>query len=215
MGYTYDTLYTLSAGWNNSIQEQINAIVSLSADWQSAYTTVSSSSANWDGVVDSLSCKSWDDEFITIGVSNVDLDLQVGDSVDLRSPYTIGLTEVRASVGQAPVGGDIEVDILDSGLSILNSPLVIDDSHTTSTTSTRPYELNNRANIIDNTNISINVQSVGGAVQPGKGLKVTLIGNREGCVDNPPPSSAVRVITQQLTAPTTFIAGDTIQLLHV
>ena len=210
---TYDTVRTLSAVWNNSIQDQINIIVGLSADWQEAYTTVSSSSANWNEVVDSVSCKSWDDEFITIGVSNVDLDMQVGDSVDLRSPYTIGLTEVRASVGQAPIGGDIEIDILDSGLSILNSPLVIDASQTTSTTSTRPYELNTRANIIDNTNITINVQSVGGVAQPGKGLKVTLIGNREGCVDNPPPSAAVRVVTQQLTAPTTFIAGDIIQFI--
>jgi uncharacterized repeat protein (TIGR01451 family) len=207
---TYNTVSDLSTYWNNTIQGQINTILGLSADWQEAFTVVSSSSAQWDSVVDLVECQSWDDEFITVGITNIDLDIAAGDTVKLRSPYSIAISEVRASVNQAPIGSDIEIDILNSGLSMLNSSLVIDDSQTTSTTSSQTPVLNTRANVIDNSELTISVQSVGSS-QAGKGLKITLIGNREGCVDNPAPSSAIRVINQQITAPTTFIEGDIIQ----
>lgn len=206
---TYNTVSSLSAGWNQNTIDQINAVLGLSANWQTTYTTTKNNSANWESAYDSVVCKSWDDEFITIGITNNVLDIKAGDSIKIRSPYKIDLTEVRASVGAAPAGDDIIIDIKASGLSIFNSPLVIDANKKTSVTS-QPYTFNTRASFVDNEEITIEVLQAGSS-QTGRGLNVTLIGNRHGCIDNPPPFNEFKITNKPLTAPSTFVVGDVIQ----
>src|SRR5690606_12243336 len=74
---------------------------------------------------------------IAVGDETSDLTTGAG-KVGFRVPYAMTLTEVRASVRDAPTGDDLIVDINKNGATILSAKLQIDDGDTTSTTSSAP-----------------------------------------------------------------------------
>lgn len=95
-------------------------------------------------------------------------------AVTFRMPYAMNLTEVRASVGTAPTGAAIQVDIHEGGTSILSTKLTIDATEKTSTTAATPAVISDSA-LADDAEITIVIDQVGSTIA-GAGLKITLIG---------------------------------------
>jgi hypothetical protein len=120
---------------------------------------------------------------ITASDESTDLDILNNPKVKFRMtlPFTlntgVGLAlGVRASVSTAPTGtADIIVDILQGGVSILTTPLHIDPGTTTSVGSATPAVILTSA-LSDNAEITVELNQVGDT-DPGKGLKVYLIGS--------------------------------------
>jgi len=93
-----------------------------------------------------------------------------------RMPYAFTLSDVRASVGTAPTGAAIQVDINEGGVSILSTVLSIDATEKTSETAATAAVISDSA-LADDAEITIDVDQVGSTVA-GAGLKVTLIGTQ-------------------------------------
>ena len=94
--------------------------------------------------------------------------------VTFRMPYTMTLSEVRASLTTAQVGGTVvTVDINEAGVSILSTKLTIDNAEKTSTTAAVPVVMSD-VNLADDAEITIDIDLVGDGT--AKGLKVYLIG---------------------------------------
>lgn len=93
-----------------------------------------------------------------------------------RMPYNMKLTEVRASVGTAPTGATIIVDINEDAHTILSTKLTIDVTEKTSTTASVPAVISDD-DLADDAEITIDIDQVGSTIA-GAGLKVTLIGTR-------------------------------------
>jgi hypothetical protein len=97
--------------------------------------------------------------------------------VTFRMPHAMTLTEVRASVGTAPVGSTIIVDINEGGSTIMTTnKLSIDASEKTSTTADTAAGITDSA-LADDAEITIDIDQVGSST-PGSGLKIWLIGTR-------------------------------------
>lgn len=94
--------------------------------------------------------------------------------VSFRMPYAFTLTAVRASVGTAPTGAAISVDINHNGSSILTTALTIDAGELTSTTAATQAVIGT-ATLEDDALISIDIDQIGSTIA-GKGLKISLIG---------------------------------------
>jgi hypothetical protein len=94
----------------------------------------------------------------------------------VRMPYAFTLTAVRASVGTAPTGSTLVVDINEGGVSILSTKLSIDASEKTSTTAATPAVISDAA-LADDAEITFDIDQVGSTIA-GAGLKVTFIGVR-------------------------------------
>lgn len=92
-----------------------------------------------------------------------------------RMPYALTLTGVRASVGTAPTGSVLTVDINEAGVSILSTKLTIDAGETTSTTADIPAVISD-ASLADDAEITVDIDGVGSTVA-GAGLKVWLLGS--------------------------------------
>lgn len=110
---------------------------------------------------------------IAVGDETSDLTTGAG-KVGFRMPYAMTLTEVRASVRDAPTGDDLIVDINKNGSTILSAKLQIDDGDTTSTTSSAPAVISD-ASLADDDEITIDIDQIGSS-NAGAGLKVWLIG---------------------------------------
>ena len=93
-----------------------------------------------------------------------------------RMPHAMTVTAVRASVGTAPTGSTLVVDINEGGTSILSTKLSIYATEKTSTTATTPAVISDSA-LADDAEITIDIDQIGGG-DAGAGLKVTLIGTR-------------------------------------
>jgi hypothetical protein len=94
-----------------------------------------------------------------------------------RMPYAMTLTGVRASVGTAPVGSTLIVDINEGGSTIMTSnKLSIDASEKTSTTAATAAGITDSA-LANDAEITIDIDQVGSSTA-GAGLKVWLIGTR-------------------------------------
>jgi hypothetical protein len=91
-------------------------------------------------------------------------------------PFAMTLTEVRASVNNAPTGSAIQIDINDSGTTIFSTELTIDATTETSESAGTPAVISDSA-LADDAEITIDIVAVG-STNAGKGLKVTLIGTR-------------------------------------
>jgi len=124
-----------------------------------------------------------DSSFVIVASDeSTDLDILNNPKVKFRMtlPFTlntgVGLAlGVRASVSTAPTGtADIIVDIKQTGVSILSTPLHIDPGDTTSVGSATPAVISTSA-LSDNAEIEVEINQVGDTT-PGKGLKVYLIG---------------------------------------
>jgi len=102
-------------------------------------------------------------------------DLSIGSlKMTFRMPFAMTLTDIRASVSTAPTGNKIQVDVNESGISILSTVLSIDDSEKTSTTASTPVVISD-ADLADDAEITIDIDQVG-STTAGKGLKIYLIG---------------------------------------
>lgn len=142
-----------------------------SPSWNSVYNTVNTLSGYWNSPPFMVTCSN---EFANL----------VADSSNpvftFRMPYGMKLREVRATLKQAPMGGTMEITIFREGSPVLNSPIQIDDGHTSSVGSLSPYTLHPLflSNPIfgvleDNAEIQIYVTQVG-PTTPGAGLKITF-----------------------------------------
>ena len=98
------------------------------------------------------------------------------EKVTFRMPYAMNLTEGRASVGTAPTGSTIIVDINEKGSTILSTKLTIDAGEKTSTTAAVEAVISD-SSLADDSEMTIDIDQVGSTVA-GAGLKVTLIGTR-------------------------------------
>jgi len=116
-------------------------------------------------------------ESFIIACSDETTALTTGASVvTFRMPYAFTLSDVRASVGTAPTGAAIQVDINEGGVSILSTVLSIDATEKTSETAATAAVISDSA-LADDAEITIDVDQVGSTVA-GAGLKVTLIGTQ-------------------------------------
>jgi hypothetical protein len=93
-----------------------------------------------------------------------------------RMPFAFTLSAVRASVTTAPTGATLNVDINESGVSVLSTVITIDAGEKTSTTAATPAVISDTA-LADDAEITIDIDQIGSTVA-GAGLKVTLIGSR-------------------------------------
>jgi hypothetical protein len=93
-----------------------------------------------------------------------------------RMPCAMTVTSVRASVGTAPTGSTLIVDINENGTSILSTKLSIDVTEKTSTTAAVPAVISDSA-LADDSEITIDIDQIGSTIA-GAGLKVTIIGTR-------------------------------------
>jgi len=91
-------------------------------------------------------------------------------------PCAMTVTSVRASVGTAPTGSTLIVDINENGTSILSTKLSIDVTEKTSTTAAVPAVISDSA-LADDSEITIDIDQIGSTIA-GAGLKVTIIGTR-------------------------------------
>ena len=98
------------------------------------------------------------------------------DKLTFRVPYAMTLTEVRASVGTAPTGQEIIVDVNESGSSVLSTLITIAAGEETSTTAPTPPVISDSA-LADDAEITIDLDQVGSGTE-GAGLKVYLNGYR-------------------------------------
>ncbi len=98
------------------------------------------------------------------------------NKLTFRMPCAMTVTSVRASVGTAPTGSTLIVDINENGTSILSTKLSIDATEKTSTTAAVPAVISDSA-LADDSEITIDIDQIGSTIA-GAGLKVTLIGTR-------------------------------------
>lgn len=94
--------------------------------------------------------------------------------VTFRMPYAFTVTGVRASLTTASSSGAPQVDINESGVSILSTPLTIDATEKTSTTAATAAVISD-ASLADDAEITIDIDTAGTGAA---GLKVTLIGHQ-------------------------------------
>jgi hypothetical protein len=116
-------------------------------------------------------------EFMVVAASDETSDLIVGTAkVTFRMPYALTLTAVRASVGTAPAGSSIVVDINEAGTTILSTKITIEAGTKTSLSAGTQPVISDSA-LADDAEITIDIDAVG-STTAGAGLKVTLIGTR-------------------------------------
>jgi hypothetical protein len=117
---------------------------------------------------------------VTIGIACSDetTALTTGTAkATFRMPHAMTLTAVRASVGTAPVGSTIIVDINEGGSTIMTTnKLSIDASEKTSTTAATPAGITD-STLADDAEITIDIDQIGSSTA-GAGLKIWLIGTR-------------------------------------
>ena len=115
-------------------------------------------------------------EFICACSDEITLLTEGVAKMTFRAPYNFRLTNVRASVNEAPTGSTIIVDINKNGTTVLSTKLSIDATEKTSFTAAVPHVISENTFQTDN-EITIDLVQVG-TTSAGKGLKVTLIGIR-------------------------------------
>jgi hypothetical protein len=139
--------------------------------------TQSEVDGNWEALRAAVDDGTGLETVIQIACSDLTSDLTTGTSVAyFRMPFAMTLSDVRASVLTAPTGATVTVDINESGSTILSTKLTIDASEKTSTTAATPVVISDSA-LADDAEITIDIDQVGSTIA-GKGLIVTLIGNR-------------------------------------
>lgn len=116
-------------------------------------------------------------ESIIIAASDETTAITAGNGkVTFRMPYAFTLTAVRASVGTAPTGSTIIIDINEGGATILSTKLSIDATEKTSVTAASAAVISDAA-LASDAEITIDFDQVGSTIA-GAGVKVTLIGHQ-------------------------------------
>ena len=113
------------------------------------------------------------DGYFTVALSDLVSPLVVGQLEALRMPFAFTLTGVRASLLTAQTSGDIlTLDIKEGGVSILSTPITIDNDEKTSTTADAAAVISD-ASLADDAEITFHLDQIGTGA---RGLKVTLLG---------------------------------------
>lgn len=121
-------------------------------------------------------------EVICIACSDETTDLTTGTAkVTFRMPFAMtlyaGILGVKACLSTAATGATLlQVDINESGTSILSTKLTFDASETTTTTAATAVVISDTS-LADDAVITIDIDAVGNTTA-GKGLKVYLMGTR-------------------------------------
>lgn len=112
---------------------------------------------------------------LVVAASDESTNLTTGTAkVTFRMPYSMNLTEVRASLQTAQASGSIfTVDINANGVSILSTEITIDNTEKSSFTATTPPVISTSF-LADDDEITVDIDQVGTA--GAKGLKIALIG---------------------------------------
>lgn len=115
-------------------------------------------------------------ESLIVAASDETTPLTTGTAkVTFRMPYGFTLTEVRGSVGTAPTGANISVDIKQNGTTIMTTnKITIEAGEKTSKDATTQPGITTSA-LTDDAEITVDIIAVGSTVA-GAGLKVYLIG---------------------------------------
>ena len=117
------------------------------------------------------------DDVIVIPVGDESTALATGtDKIKFRMPFAATLLAVRASVGTAPTGSTLIVDVNEAGVSVLGTKLSIDATEFSSTTAASAATITD-SSLADDAEISIDVDQIGSTVA-GAGLKVSLFVRR-------------------------------------
>ena len=111
---------------------------------------------------------------ITCSDEGTNIDTLNNPKVKFRMPYGYILSEVRASVGTPPIGSTLTVQIQQNNVNILSTPITIDAGEYSSFTASIPPVIST-STLTNDAEIEILLTQVG-LTTPGKGLKVTLIG---------------------------------------
>jgi hypothetical protein len=93
-----------------------------------------------------------------------------------RMPWAMTLTDLRASVTQAPSGSTLVIDLNEDGTSVLSTKLSIDSGEETSVTAATGVVISDTS-LANDAEITIDIDQVG-STTAGKGLKAFLIGYR-------------------------------------
>lgn len=105
-----------------------------------------------------------------------DTVVAIEDAVEWwRQPYGFVVTEVRASVFAEQSGSDILIDILENGLSILDSNGLVIPAGSDTSVGFSPQPLPDPVIIMDNSLMTIDVLDVGSGAT-ATGLEVTILG---------------------------------------
>ena len=117
-------------------------------------------------------------ESIVLACSDETTGLIAGTAkITFRMPYAFTVTGVRASLTVAATGATLlQVDINESGSSILSTEITVDAGEVTSTTAATPAVISD-GSLADDAEITVDLVAVGNTT-PGKGLKVYLIGTQ-------------------------------------
>jgi hypothetical protein len=116
-------------------------------------------------------------ESIMIACSDETTAITVGaGKTTFRMPYAFTLTDVRASVGTAPTGSGITIDVNEGGVTLLSTKCTIDATEKTSQTGA-VAEVIADATLADDAEITIDFDVVGSTIA-GAGVKVYLIGHQ-------------------------------------
>jgi hypothetical protein len=109
----------------------------------------------------------------SVALSAATGDIATGTDVySIRMPYAATLTGVKLSIGTAPVGSTVIVDINEAGTTILSTKLSIDASETTSATAATAAVISDAA-LADDAIISFDIDQVGSSTA-GARLLITL-----------------------------------------
>ena len=110
-----------------------------------------------------------------IDVSDETTDITTGTAKKtFRIPYSMTISDIRASVNTAPTGASgIIIDVNKNGSSILSTELSIDPTEETSVTAAVPAVISDR--VLDSEDkVTIDINQIG-STNPGKGVKVSFI----------------------------------------
>lgn len=112
-------------------------------------------------------------ETLIIAASDETTDLIVINSaVQWNMPYDGSILGIKANVNIAPTDADLVLDILKNGVSILSSPLVIDDGDTSSNISVSPAIIVS-PNFVSDDRFNLEIVQIG-STDAGAGLKLTM-----------------------------------------
>ena len=170
----YNTIIARQSNWDSVY----NTVEGNKANWNSAYNTVNSKESNWDSAYNTVTnnAADWDKDALQIAASDETTNLTTGVVTAYRAPYAFTLSDVRASLTNAPVGTSLKVDVLASNVSIFSTIITIDAGSNTSVGSSSPRVISN-TNINDDEELRVVITQVGNTI-PGSGLKITFIGSK-------------------------------------
>jgi hypothetical protein len=103
-------------------------------------------------------------------------DLTTGTVLTFRMPFAFTLDAVRAHVTEAPTDADLEVDLQEEAVSVLSTVISVDGGETSSEDSADPAVISD-SSLADDAEMTVIIDQVG-STNPGKGLKLWLIGRR-------------------------------------